>query len=1433
MRKHFLTMLLLILIAPFTVLSQNDTVREVVAKTNGNNVDLVWSHYDIVPDSLMVDFETGDFSQADFFNDPTAPWEITESAYEGKYAIKSTCEGIDKGISAVEVTVDVPYDAVMSFYHKVDCEKVFDKAQFFIDGIERESITGNVDWTYKEFKVKKGVHTYRWTYRKDESDYEASNDVYLVDNIVLYKKMGPFAGGWINYDDDHFVNALGSESGFIEWGIRFPDTKDYAGYNLTKVALYGENAATVKANFYFGDTVQANGATAPKDSVSSEEFELPSSKKIHVYELKSPVPLDGNEPLWITFSSTDPTFVATYCYYTYDKNSDWVNFGDEKGWQHLTNMNDGAFQFSWIVRGFLENQQGQRAYLTREKTSPSYKVLRTNEITGETVLLAENVTDTVYTDDKFATAGYGAYSWGVANSFDTVWSNEIAKDMYAKVNLKVTVDGNDGPAGVRVKLTNLIEEEYSYRLTLDETGTHAFDRFRKGKYELQAYTEGYETYKKEVEITGDGNVECVLNEIKAVVENLYVSPTGWAKWENADFDNGGGQFMFNFDDGNLDSWRTVDADGDGFNWCISDEVMSPWQGYNGSKLHIVSLSYHAEHGGLRPNNYLITKDKYLITETSQLSYYVAANSKESPAEHYAVLVSTVGDDNFENYEVVWEETMNRSAQATRKGYWYKRNIDLAKFAGQEIYIAFRHFDTYRQSCISIDDIALVNSAKSSRAVSGYTIKLNDKEVAKDVKTNYYQFEDLTAGETYKATVIANYMSGSSEAAEYSWTYASPKDYPGVKSLEGRSVAGKALLKWTFEGDEEEDVVEDSFYFNFNDSTLTGWRNVDADGDGNVWTNTAFDIGPGFGYKDSLFCAMSRSFYADGLDNYPLTPDNYMVTEKRYAITDGSQLSFVVCATDPRYHSEHYGVAITMTENADAEDFVTIWEETIESDDTDYETPQTPWVLRTIDLSQYAGEEIYIALRHFNCTDQFIINIDDVALTAGDSRTTRNEKEVLGVMVFRDGELITEKPTTKRSLYTDFPGTDEYNYCVRVVYSDYAMSEPQCVLVDAPMECLAPKNLYGEATVNAEGQYGVALTWPFNISEWLSYDNDIPSNAMNNNGENFYWGVLFPANILKDYAGTSLSKVKVYDVQSGNATVLIYIGSEAKPMFEKHRQSFSYTGSKQWIEIELDKVVPITGEDHIWVLVYQKNAAALCDDEGGNSNGRWFSSNGSEWHDLKSFNSDFNYVWAMKAFVTSEVENDRLATEQHEEIDLTIENNNPNPSFTITPLENVVLTDNRGESVLQYYNVYRGTDLNEITFLAESKEGNYFDVVAAGTYYYQVRAVYKDGEEICESGPANSFREPDQNYVKVEVLGIEENNVNGVIIYPNPTRGNLTINAEALSRITIINTLGQVVYDNNATSDNEIVNMSQFDAGLYIVRIATETGVATRRVSVVR
>ena len=123
---------------------------------------------------------------------------------------------------------------------------------------------------------------------------------------------------------------------------------------------------------------------------------------------------------------------------------------------------------------------------------------------------------------------------------------------------------------------------------------------------------------------------------------------------------------------------------------------------------------------------------------------------------------------------------------------------------------------------------------------------------------------------------------------------------------------------------------------------------------------------------------------------------------------------------------------------------------------------------------------------------------------------------------------------------------------------------------------------------------------------------------------------------------------------------------------------------------------------------------------------------------------------------------------------------------------------------------------------------YIDTPEVGTYYYQVRADYGD----CESDPAPAFDNPSNNYVMVEVaLGLGENG--GMSIYPNPTSGNVTIEAAGMQHITVVSVLGQVVYDADVDTDHCVLNMSQYVAGMYTVRVMTENGVRVERVTVVR
>ena len=85
------------------------------------------------------------------------------------------------------------------------------------------------------------------------------------------------------------------------------------------------------------------------------------------------------------------------------------------------------------------------------------------------------------------------------------------------------------------------------------------------------------------------------------------------------------------------------------------------------------------------------------------------------------------------------------------------------------------------------------------------------------------------------------------------------------------------------------------------------------------------------------------------------------------------------------------------------------------------------------------------------------------------------------------------------------------------------------------------------------------------------------------------------------------------------------------------------------------------------------------------------------------------------------------------------------------------------------------------------------------------------------------------------VGISEANEVSMNAYPNPTTDYLNIEAGSnISEICIYNAMGQKVYGNaNVNSDYYVVDTKNMAAGMYLVTIRTDKGVASQRISVVR
>ena len=122
----------------------------------------------------------------------------------------------------------------------------------------------------------------------------------------------------------------------------------------------------------------------------------------------------------------------------------------------------------------------------------------------------------------------------------------------------------------------------------------------------------------------------------------------------------------------------------------------------------------------------------------------------------------------------------------------------------------------------------------------------------------------------------------------------------------------------------------------------------------------------------------------------------------------------------------------------------------------------------------------------------------------------------------------------------------------------------------------------------------------------------------------------------------------------------------------------------------------------------------------------------------------------------------------------------------------------------------------------------------GHYYYKLYAVYNDLDE-CVSAPANWIYDHNQYYLHVyySPTGVEEMETNQVSVYPNPTSARFTIEGEGLSHVSVYNTIGQCVYEANCEGNMTEVSLGNVETGVYMVRIATENGIVTKRVSVIK
>ncbi len=120
----------------------------------------------------------------------------------------------------------------------------------------------------------------------------------------------------------------------------------------------------------------------------------------------------------------------------------------------------------------------------------------------------------------------------------------------------------------------------------------------------------------------------------------------------------------------------------------------------------------------------------------------------------------------------------------------------------------------------------------------------------------------------------------------------------------------------------------------------------------------------------------------------------------------------------------------------------------------------------------------------------------------------------------------------------------------------------------------------------------------------------------------------------------------------------------------------------------------------------------------------------------------------------------------------------------------------------------------------------------GDYYYRLYAYYSATD--CTSAPASIKDDPNKFYLKVyySPTDIEETEKPEMNLYPNPVNHSLKIEAEGMTHVTVFNQFGQLILVSECDSNSMNINVSDWNEGIYLVKVMTGNGWVSHRVAVV-
>ncbi|MDY0103625.1 MAG: carboxypeptidase regulatory-like domain-containing protein, partial [Lentimicrobium sp.] len=378
---------------------------------------------------------------------------------------------------------------------------------------------------------------------------------------------------WLSHDDGVNYDAIGAGGTAMACASRWTPAMlaPYAGTQLTKVQFFPSASGVdpvYELNVWTGSTPTLVRSQPITGFIPGQWNEI---------TLNNPVDITGNEEVWFGYTIVSYTGYPAGC----DDGPAINGYGNKTYyagvWYNLTDLN-AALIYNWNLRGFVTNAGNRSvqqmvavnnsafedirpgatnlleasghtntsAHASLPKTFSdngravvSYDVWREKVYQPGTLELIGNTISEDFVDFDWGIQDWGVYRWAVTVNYDAAqvspptFSNTLDKDMYTVVDVTVTLNSADSPAGTLVTFTNTSEPdlELVYEETLGSSGMFTWEMFRKGTYDIDVFKAGFMPVSlSNVDIFDEASFEWLLIEILAPPTDLYVTPTGFATW---------------------------------------------------------------------------------------------------------------------------------------------------------------------------------------------------------------------------------------------------------------------------------------------------------------------------------------------------------------------------------------------------------------------------------------------------------------------------------------------------------------------------------------------------------------------------------------------------------------------------------------------------------------------------------------------------------------------------------------------------------------------------------------------------------------------------------------------------------------------------------------------------------------------------------------